>query len=195
MQDVIKYRVVQDEDTGEWVIDRCVLQDDNVIAVKREIAGNADSAFIKYMAFDSLEEAEAFRQECILDTRFDISHFTEDQINNFLYNYIVNNDLTGFVFVKPLNVWTHSVYCDTKKFEFGDLSYVTSEVAFYKDKKVLGIYYPFNTDRGKEHAHSFDEVLHVCAVHKAFKPLETDLYYSKSQLELIDYIRKKVWND
>lgn len=186
---MIKYRAVQDEDSGEWVVDTCEFNSDNTISISRKIKGNEESPFVQYLMENTYEEAESNRQEFMLDTRYDIACMTHEQINCFIYNYIQNNNLEGFVYVTPLDVWTHSIYCDTKDFEFGSLSYVASEVAMKKDKKCIGSFYPFELESGRDHAHSFEEVLAVCVNCESFKPLEVEKYYSKNQLEIIDYLR------
>lgn len=188
-----RYRVAQDEDTGAWGIDIADVNSDyDTVKCYRDLKIDKEGLLYKTLFFEDYDEAEKFLEECMLDTRYDMTYMTHEEINRHLYNYIINNNLSGFVYCQPLDVWTHSIYCDSKDFEYGCLAYVASEVAALRGKREIGMFYPFETEYDTEdHAHSFNEVLAVAAKAKEFKPLETEKYYSKAELDMINFIREE----
>lgn len=187
-----KYRVAQDEDTGAWGIDTVeVNKDSDTVRCFRDLKVDKTGLLYETLFFDDYVEAEKFLEECRMDTRFDITYMEHEEINRHLYNYITNNDLHGFVYCRPLEVWTHSIFCESKEFEYGCMAYVASEVANLRGKQSLGMYYPFETDIESDHAHSFNEVLEIAAHAKEFKPLETERFYSKAELDMINFVREE----
>ena len=189
-----RYRVAQDEDTGAWGIDTVEYykeSNSDTVTCYRDLKIDKEGFLFKTLFFEDYEEAECFLEECMLDTRYDITYMEREEINRHLYNYIINNGLQGFVYCKPLEVWTHSIFCESKDFEYGCLAYVASEVAALRGKREIGMFYPFQTDIDNDHAHSFNEVLAVAANAKEFKPLETDKYYSKAELDMINFVREE----
>ena len=174
------YRAIVDEQLNLPVIDEIRLHEKGVTVI-RELPKLRDT---EHIFTSNYEEAK----EELKELKEDPAYFDEETTIKVAKEYIVRNNLKGFCYIKPLNVWTHSMYLTENVFEYGDLSYIVSEVSMKKLGTCLTGCYPCKCDNNYFMAHSFTELLEFAARYSDFELVGTKKY-SESDMRAINFVR------